>query len=100
VVVQEVLQGLRPGPASESFREVFLSLPVLGDPIGLDIYLAAADIYRQGRRRGATIRSSIDCLIAAIAIRNSVPVWRRHRDFTTIAAYTALEASNPAFVRK
>jgi predicted nucleic acid-binding protein len=90
-VVQEILQGLRPGHQSDHFRSNFLALPVLSDPISIALYLSAADIYRQGRRRGITIRSSIDCLIAAIAIENSVPIWHRDRDFEAIAGYTSLE---------
>ena len=89
-IVQEVLQGLRSGPRSDGFREAFLAVPVLSDPIPLRLFLFAADIYRQGRRRGVTIRSSVDCLIAAIAIDQSVPVWHRGRDFTAIARYTTL----------
>ena len=99
-IVQEVFLGLKPGRPSEIFREVFGALPVLSDPIGLDLFVAAADIYRQGRRRGLTIRSSVDCLIAAIAIRNAAPIWHRDRDFTVISAYTALEISKPPVVRK
>ena len=94
-VVQELLQGLKPGPASDAFRPLLLAVPVLSDPIPLNLYLAAADIYRLGRRKGVTIRSSIDCLIAAIAIENRVPVWHRDRDFSAIAAYTALEIFVP-----
>jgi len=92
-LVQEddLLQGLRPGHQSDHFRSNFLALPVLSDPISIALYLSAADIYRQGRRRGITIRSSIDCLIAAIAIENSVPIWHRDRDFEAIAGYTSLE---------
>jgi predicted nucleic acid-binding protein len=33
----------------------------------------------------------VNCLIAAIAIENRVPVWHRDRDFTAIARYTTLE---------
>ncbi len=94
-VVQELLQGLKPGPPSDAFRQLLLAVPVLGDPVPLSLYLAAADIYRLGRRKGVTIRSSIDCLIAAIAIENRVPVWHRDRDFGAIAAYTALEIYVP-----
>jgi predicted nucleic acid-binding protein len=90
-VVQEVLQGLRAGPPSDVFREAFLTLPLLSDPIPLDIFTSAAEICRQGRRRGITIRSSTDCLIAAIAIRHAVPVWHRDRDYPAIATYTKLE---------
>jgi predicted nucleic acid-binding protein len=90
-VVQEVLQGLRPGAESEAFRRAFLAIPVLSDPVPLELYLSAADIYRLGRKKGITIRSGVDCLIAAIAIRNAIPVWHRDRDFDAIARYTALE---------
>ncbi len=90
-IVQEVTQGLRPGLESDAFRQAFLAVPVLSDPIPLELFLSAADIYRQGRRKGLTIRSSMDCLIAAIAIENAVPVWHRDRDFAAIARYTALE---------
>ena len=90
-VIQEVFQGLRPLPQSRAFQERFLALPRLSDPLPLRLVLEAADIYRQGRRKGFTIRSSVDCLIAAIAIDNSVPVWHKDRDFDVIARYTALE---------
>ena len=90
-VLQEVLQGLRPGAASDVFREAFLALPRLSDPLPSVVFLTAAEIYRDGRRRGYSIRSGVDCLIAAIAIQNRVPVWHHDRDFTTIARYAPLE---------
>lgn len=91
-VVQEVFQGLRISPDSEAFRSAFLAVPCLSDPLELRLFLAAAEIYREGRRRGYAIRSSADCLIAAIAIDNRVPVWHRERDFSFIARYTPLRA--------
>jgi predicted nucleic acid-binding protein len=98
--VQEVLQGVKPGHTRDTFREAFGALPALSDPVGLDLFLAAADIYRLGRRKGLTIRSSVDCLIAAIAIRNAAPVWHRDRDFTAISTYTALEISDYPVTRR
>lgn len=89
-VVQEVLQGLRQDPASEAFREGLLALPILSDPLPSAAFLSAAEIYRLGRAKGYTIRSSTDCLIAAIAIDNRVPVWHKDRDFESIARYTSL----------
>lgn len=91
-IVQEVLQGLRDGFAAELFREAFLALPRLSEPVPGQIFLDAAALYRQGRRLGYTVRSSADCLIAAIAIANHVPVWHKDRDFRVIASYSTLEA--------
>jgi predicted nucleic acid-binding protein len=89
-ILQEVLQGLRDDPASEALREGLLALPVLSDPLPIALFLSAAEIYRLGRGKGCTIRSSTDCLIAAIAIENGVPVWHKDRDFEAIARYTSL----------
>ena len=89
-ILQEVLQGLRDDPASEALRESLLALPVLSNPVPIALFLSAAEIYRLGRVKGYTIRSSTDCLIAAIAIENGVPVWHKDRDFEAVARYTSL----------
>lgn len=95
-VVQEVLQGFAESARYPVFRERLLAFPCLGAPTELHLYLKAADLYREGRRRGYTIRSAVDCLIAAIAIENGVPVWHRDRDFTAIARYSPLRVYNPS----
>jgi predicted nucleic acid-binding protein len=92
-VLQELMQGLRVG---SRFTGLFHSVPVLSDPLPLRLFRAAAEIYRDGRARGFTIRSSTDCLIAAIALDNQVPVWHRDRDFDQIARFTPLRLFRPA----
>jgi predicted nucleic acid-binding protein len=89
-VAQEVLQGLRDSADARRFREAFEALECLADPLPRRVFGAAAEIYRSGRRRGVAIRSSVDCLVAAIAIEYEVPVWHRDRDFDAIAGYTEL----------
>lgn len=93
-VLQEVLQGLKAGPFNAPLREAMRALPCIGDPLSVDTFLAAADIYQQGRTRGFSIRSSFDCLIAAIAIEHNATVWHQDRDFDTIASYTSLRVSS------
>lgn len=87
-VVQEVTQGFADENLLGPFGERLLCV---SDPLPLDLFLEGASIYRSGRRRGYTIRSTVDCLIAAIAIDNDVPVWHPDRDFTAIARYTPLK---------
>lgn len=89
-VIQELFQGLADRPGLDRFRESVLALPRLADPVPLNMYLEAAEIYRDLRRRGITVRSSVDCLIAAIAIANRVAVWHVDRDFDAIAKHTRL----------
>ena len=53
-------------------------------------WLDAATIYRELRWRGVTLRSQIDALISAAAIRLELPVLHRDRDYGHIAQHTAL----------
>ena len=53
-------------------------------------WLDGATVYRELRQRGVTVRSSMDALIAAVAIRLDVPVLHRDRDFEAIAGHTPL----------
>ena len=89
-IIQEVLQGIRADNQRVWLKQLFLAIPRLADPVPLRCFLEAAEIYARGRRQGYTIRSSTDCLIAAIAIENGVPVWHRDRDFDAIAKFTSL----------
>ena len=98
-ILQEVLQGLRAGNASEIFQTKFRSLPCLSDPLPVELFLQAAEIYREGRRKGHRIRSTTDCLIAAIAIENGIPMWHRDRDYDAIATYTPLRISESTLPR-
>ena len=54
-------------------------------------YLAAALLYRRCRQRGETVRRLIDCLIAAVAIRNHVPLLHNDEDFEVLARHTDLQ---------
>ena len=93
-VLQEVRQGLRRTSQADAFFENFEAVPCLSAPTPSSLFRSAAEIYREGRRRGITIRSSYDCLIAAIAIEHNVPVWHRDRDFDSISTYTPLRVVN------
>ena len=50
----------------------------------------AAAIHRRCRRGGKTVRSLIDCLVAAMALRLDLPVAHCDRDFDVIAAQCGL----------
>lgn len=90
-IIQEVLQGLRLGRQRSLIQWQVMGLPRLGDPLSADLFVEAADLYSDCRQRGVTVRSSIDCLISAIAIRHRVPVWHLDRDFGHIATFTTLQ---------
>ena len=68
-------------------------MPILESPMGEDVFTEAAQLYRAARRAGLTIRSGVDCLIAACAIRHDIVVLHSDRDFTALAKVSALKTS-------
>jgi len=89
-VIQEVLQGFRDEGAYRRAREAMFSLPIVESPLGEDVFSDAVGLYRSARRSGLTVRSSVDCLIAACAIRHDLEVMHRDRDYAAIAEVSAL----------
>lgn len=83
VIVAEVFQGLRRVKGREGLQRRFRNMLFL-EPSGIDLYLRAAEIYRLLRERGATVRSTIDCLIAALAEENGCYLLARDRDLEVI----------------
>jgi len=58
-------------------------------------YETAAALYRRCRSRGETVRRSIDCLIAAVAIRIDLPLLHADNHFDVLARHTALRLDQP-----
>ncbi len=91
-VLQEVLQGFRDERAFALARDAMISFPVVESPLRTEVVPEAAHLYRTARRAGLTIRSGVDCLIAACAIRNHLTVLHRDRDFDLIARVSSLDS--------
>ena len=83
VVLTEVLQGVRGEAEHRRVTRTLDRLPYIPTP--REAHVLAADIYRAARARGRTIRNTVDCIIAACAIVNNVPLAQRDRDFEIIA---------------
>jgi len=83
VIIQEVLQGIRSDKQFSEVKESLLALVILKeDPVIAGI--GAADLYRKLRKKGITVRKSNDCLIAWYALKNSMRILHKDRDFDII----------------
>ena len=94
-IVQEVVQGFGDDRAYHIARTAMHNIPHLEDPLTSAVFDEAAGLFRAARKRGLTIRSSIDCLIAACALRHGAEVLHRDRDFTALARISALRERRP-----
>jgi predicted nucleic acid-binding protein len=89
-VIQEVLQGFDNDRAFEIAREAISALPCVESPLSGAVFDQGVDIYRRARRAGVTVRSSVDCLIAACAIRHAFTIVHCDRDYGNIARVVTL----------
>jgi predicted nucleic acid-binding protein len=90
-VVQEVLQGFTAEDGFRVGRDAMLALPIVESPLRVERFAEAVDLYRRARRAGVTIRSGVDCLIAACAIRHDLVVLHNDRDYPALAAVSVLQ---------
>jgi predicted nucleic acid-binding protein len=89
-VVMELLAGARSRRDLMETRAILLGLRMLRVG-GLDTYERAAEIARLCRLRGDIIRRGMDCLVAAVAIREGASVLHADRGFDVIARHSSLQ---------
>ena len=83
VIVAEVLQGLKKARTIGMIEEHFLEMEWL-TPREPETYIQSANLYRELRSRGVTIRSTIDCLITRLAHEHDVLMLSNDRDIRLI----------------
>lgn len=93
IILTEILQGIKDDKEAGEIKDNLLAFPVY-DPSEIDTYIEAANIYRQCIKKGKTVRKTIDCLIAAIAIENGLTLFHNDRDFVSIAQCSELKTLN------
>jgi predicted nucleic acid-binding protein len=86
----EILQGIRSDTEFERTKRYLIEFPLFFTNT-IDTHIHAAQIYRSCQRSGKTVRKTVDCLIAAVAIENGLTLFHNDRDFGKIAACTHLK---------
>lgn len=88
-VIMELLAGARSRRELATTRRRLLAFPMVRVE-NLVTYERAAAVWRACRRGGETVRDALDCLIAAVAIREDATILHADRDFDAIARHTEL----------
>jgi hypothetical protein len=91
IVVAEVFQGLRRDRERGAILRSFQDLLFL-EPSGIEVYLRAAALYRSLRKHGVTVRSTVDCIIAALAEEAGCALLARDSDMDAILYSGLLKA--------
>jgi hypothetical protein len=90
IILEEILRGLKGDSHYRRVRDLLLSDFTYLE-MRQSVFLRSADIYRTLRKKGKTIRSPADCLIAACAIEERASLLENDADFHTIAETFPLE---------
>ena len=88
--IDEALAEARRALADDPNNQGVLELFTATYEHKLDLLRRAAELYRSARRSGITIRSTVDCLIASVCIRERVPILHADRDFDRLALVSPL----------
>ncbi len=89
LILAEVLQGFRSDLEFRRVRDRFAAFQI-HSMVGPGIAIKAAHNYRVLRARGATVRSTVDALIATFCIVNGHRLLHNDRDFDPFEQHLGL----------
>lgn len=90
-IFQETLQGTKTQKDYDRLK-AYLKTQIFYHPKNpIESYAQAAQLYQQCRSQGVTPRSTIDCLIAQVAIEYDLSLLHRDKDFDRMASIIKLK---------
>ena len=92
LILVEVMQGFRTDQDVATARQLFRSLALLPMLGGSNAWKAAENV-RQLRRKGITVRKTIDGIIATACIEANLPLLFSDRDFRPYVEHLGLEVA-------
>ncbi len=97
-VYQEILQGIRNESAFRNLKDALDATRFVEDPVTRSLTLEAVQLYRLARRQGITVRSTVDCVIAACALRHNLIVLHSDRDYEALSRISPLRHQKASLV--
>lgn len=89
LVLTEVLQGLKTDAQALRITSLLDAFEPVAE-LQCAEYRQAAGLYRRCRSRGFAVRSTVDCVIAQMCLRDHLPLLTKDRDFEAIARCSSL----------
>jgi hypothetical protein len=94
LILTEVLQGFQRDRDFKIAKERLLKIPFI--PMGEQaLAIESAGNYRFLRRKGVTVRKTIDIIIGTLCIRHGLALLHCDRDFDPMVRYLGLETIEP-----
>ena len=96
LVLTEVLQGFRNDADYLQAKQLMLNLEQI-TMLNTDIAIKSAENFRTLRKRGLTVRKTIDVLIATVCIEQDLSLLHADKDFHPFHEHLGLRNALPSF---
>jgi predicted nucleic acid-binding protein len=93
LILTEVLQGFQNDKDFKIAKDLLLGIPFMSMG-GQSLALQSATNYRYLRRKGVTVRKTIDVIIGTFCIQNQLILLHSDRDFDPMVKFLGLEIMN------
>lgn len=94
LILAEVLQGFRSDADYKTAKELLASLTTY-ELLGTSLAVKTADNYRALRKRGVTVRKTVDAIITTFCIERRIPLLYSDRDFDPFVKFLGLKPALP-----
>jgi predicted nucleic acid-binding protein len=94
LILTEILQGLRSDSDYESAKSYLSALP-FHEIGGYQVAMQSAQNYRILRKKGVTVRKTIDVMIGTYCILERLPLLHDDRDFDPMVSHLSLMVISP-----
>ena len=97
LILTEVLQGFRKDNEYKKAKEV-MSILVCKQMGGYEIAIESSENYRKLRKKGITVRKTIDVIIGTFCINKNISLLHDDKDFEPMVKHLGLKSISQTFV--
>jgi predicted nucleic acid-binding protein len=91
LILTEILQGFQEDRLFREAQSMLEGFPVV-PMLGLALAIQSATNYRKLRKRGVTVRKTIDVMIGTYCIEKRIPLLYADRDFDPMVQHLGLQS--------
>jgi len=97
LILTEVLQGFRKDNEYQKAKKI-MSILACKQMGGYDLAIKSANNYRTLRKKGVTVRKTIDVIIGTFCINENIPLLHDDKDFAPMVTHLSLKSITQCFV--
>lgn len=97
LILTEVLQGFRKDNEYNKAKKI-MSILSCKQMVGYELAIKSAENYRKLRKKGITVRKTIDVIIGTFCINENIPLLHDDKDFEPMVKHLSLKSISRSFV--